>query len=324
MGDLVVVGVDGGGTKTDVCVVNDAGTVLGFATGSGSNWEGIGLDAVGATLEHLVGCALAEARVEPAWIAASAFCLAGIDWPSDRERLTPVLDSLALAGDRFVDNDSFAALRSGTATPWGCVSIAGTGGVAAARNPSGATARTMGIAVGEGAGAAGLVHAAVSAIAQEHNGSGPATALTERLLAATNTQSTAEFFESVMRGRIHIGGGLAVHVLAVASEGDPVARSIGTQCGAQHGRDTVAVANRVELDGRFDVVLAGGVHLSGDDSFRSGFRDVVLARYPDAALRVLEAPPVAGAALLALDLIGASGAQLHERVVAGTSAARGA
>jgi N-acetylglucosamine kinase-like BadF-type ATPase len=41
-------------------------------------------------------------------------------------------------------NDSFVALRAGTVQPWGVVIVAGTGTVAAGRNPAGDEFRTMG------------------------------------------------------------------------------------------------------------------------------------------------------------------------------------
>ncbi len=39
----IVLGVDGGGSKTHAAVVDDDGALLGFATGGPSNWETVGL-----------------------------------------------------------------------------------------------------------------------------------------------------------------------------------------------------------------------------------------------------------------------------------------
>ena len=108
----VVLGVDGGGSKTHALVAGEHGEVLGFATAGRSNWEDIGLESAGASLAEAVGGALAAAGVAPADLAASAFGLAGLDWDSDRPMLGALVDPLGLGGPRRLDNDSFIALRA--------------------------------------------------------------------------------------------------------------------------------------------------------------------------------------------------------------------
>lgn len=319
----IVVGVDGGGTKTDVCVATSTGEVIAFVSGGGANWEGAGLEAVGDVLYRLLATALGDCGVSRTEIAASAFCMAGVDWPSDVGRLAPHLDALGVGGPRVLTNDSFAALRAGTSGMAGCVSIAGTGGVAAGRNTHGETARTMGVGIGEGSGAWGLVAGALAAIAAEHHASGEPTALTPVMLEALGAESVPDLFEGLTRGTFFVGGELSVHVLAAATAGDPVAIGISADCGALHGRDTAGVATRLGMAAdSFDVVLAGGVHLNGEASFRSSFTGTVHSVCPRAVLKVLDAPPVAGAVLLALELIDVDATLLHNAVTAATIAAR--
>jgi N-acetylglucosamine kinase-like BadF-type ATPase len=50
----VVIGVDGGGTSTDVLVADLHCAVLGSATGGGSNWESVGLPAMAAEVARTV------------------------------------------------------------------------------------------------------------------------------------------------------------------------------------------------------------------------------------------------------------------------------
>lgn len=322
MAEQVVLGVDGGGTKTDVIVVTGHGQVVGFASGGGANWEGVGLDAVEDVLHRLVTAAVDRAGLERSDLHAAAYCLAGVDWPSDLDRLEPRVEALDVNGPRLVENDSFAALRAGAPSGFGCVSIAGTGGVTAGRDRHGHRVRTMGIGIGEGAGAGGLVMEALAAMAAEHHCSGPPTAITERILTAAGSDTVPELFEGLSRGTLHVGGDLAVEVLDASREGDPVARQIARRCGAQHGRDAAGVAERLGLQETFDLVLAGGVHVAGEAEFRSGFTDEVGRRCPMATLRVLAAPPAAGAALLALELLGIDTARLHDRVCHEATAAR--
>jgi len=301
----VVIGVDGGGTKTDLLVVDDRGAVVGRASGGGANWEGIGVDAVGEVLGGLLDDALGAAGRGRDDVAAWVCCLAGVDWPSDPLRLGPVLDGLGVTGGRLVLNDAFAALRAGTTGPVGCVSIAGTGGVCAGRNAHGEVARTMGVGIGEGSGAWTLVSGALGAVAEAHHRSGPATALSDRLVDWAGSDGVEAFFEGVTRGTVPVGADLAPLVLEVAAAGDEVATAVARDAGARHGRDLAGLADRLGLcGGPVEVVLAGGVHIHGTGAFRESFCGTVLARVPGAEFVVLSAPPVVGAALVALELAG--------------------
>ncbi len=304
-GTPVVVGVDGGGTKTDLVVVDATGDLVGRASGGGANWEGVGVDAVGVVLGELLDRALGAAGRDRQDVAAWVCCLAGVDWPSDPDRLAPVLDRLGVGGDRLVLNDSFAALRAGTTGPVGCVSIAGTGAVCAGRNARGEVARTMGVGIGEGSGAWTIVTGALGAVAEAHHHSGPATALTDRLLAGAGVADADAFFEGVTRGTVPVGADLAPLVIEVAAAGDPVAVEVVRSAGTRHGRDLAGLADRLGLGTEdVEVVLAGGVHVHGAGDFRDAFCETVLAAVPGARFVVLEAAPVVGAALLALELAG--------------------
>ena len=311
----IVVGVDGGGTKTHVCVATTAGEVLGFTTGGCANWETAGLDGVAGELAAALDAALTAAGVAPHDLTASAFCLAGMDWPSDAGRIEPVLADLGLGGTVTLTNDSFAALRAGTPDPFGCVSVAGTGGVCAGKNRRGETARTMAIAIGEASGAWGLVRGALDAVAAAHHTSGPPTALTERLVASVGGSDVDAYFEGLSRGEVRVDAGFATEVFAAADDGDEVARDIAGACGAQHGRDLAGVVRRLGMaDDTFDVVLAGGVHTAANPVFSAAFAQEVHAVAAGAHLRTLVAPPVAGAVLLAIESAGVDAHGLHDTV----------
>jgi N-acetylglucosamine kinase-like BadF-type ATPase len=319
--DGVVVGVDGGGTKTDVVVVGRDGTVLGACRAGPGNWEAIGLDAMRETLAAALRDALAAADVAPSRVAVSAFALAGCDWPTDEARIDAELTRLGLSGERVVVNDSFAALRAGATRPYGVVSIAGTGGCTSGRGRDGATFRTMAVSWGEGSGAWSLVRAAAHAIAREYHGH-EVTQLTPRLLEALGFASTPAFFEALTRGqRTVLGPQLAPLVLQAASEGDAVATQIVEQVAHQHAADVVGVARRLALlDTQFEVVRAGGVHRAGHAEFDTAFEVGVLAAATEVEFVRLAVPPVVGAALLALDAVGCGDAGARDRLTATTTA----
>ena len=139
----VLVGVDGGGTKTDVVVTDLTGRELAGTTTSGTNHENVGVQAVADTLQAAITELLDDVGVRPAEVSMSVFGLAGADWDSDERTLTAALGQIGLGGVIRVVNDSAIALRAGCSAPWGIVSSVGTGTVTAGVNRSGERFRTM-------------------------------------------------------------------------------------------------------------------------------------------------------------------------------------
>ncbi len=307
MSDVVVVGVDAGGTKTDVCIANGHGAILGFATAGTGNWESVGVEGVRLELADAIGRALASAGLETHHVSASCFAMAGLDWPQDVDRLDPALATLGLPGPRVVLNDAFAALRAGSMHGVGVANIAGTGGVTAGRNTDGRTFRTLGQGIGEAGGAGQVVSEAVESVVRGWYGSMEVTGLTDAFLEVFQVATVEDLLEGFCRHDIDPSADHARLVFEMARKGDAVARRVLTSVGEAHGRDVLGVAKRVGLlDGGepFDVVRAGSLHLDGEGAFDDSFRATLINVAPHAVIRSLEWPPVAGAALLALEAAG--------------------
>ncbi|MDX6538808.1 MAG: hypothetical protein QOI71_418 [Gaiellales bacterium] len=299
-----VIGVDGGATKTDAVVLSRAGRVLGSGRAGGSNWESAGLEgavnAIGAALDG----ALAEAGCARSEVAASAFALAGVDWPVDHVRLDGALAALCLGGRRVVTNDAFAALRAGASGPVGCVSSAGTGAVAAGRNAAGETARTMAVGFGELGGAREIVDHALWACARMRECSGPETALAAALCRALGVSDLDHLFESITRCGLTPGADLARLVLAVAAGGDTVATDLLQEQGRSLADEVLGVARRLRmLDDPFELVIAGSIHLAGSPALDDAFAGRVAEQASHARILPLRERAVVGAGRLALDLL---------------------
>jgi len=299
-----VIGVDGGATKTDAVVMSRDGRVLGSGRGGCSNWESAGLQGAVNAIASAVDDALEESGRARREIAASAFALAGVDWPSDHVRLAGALEVLGLAGERFVTNDAFAALRAGASGPVGCVSSAGTGAVAAGRNEAGETARTMAEGFGELGGAGDIVERALWACARMREASGPETELAPALCGALGVRDLDDLFESIKRRGLAPGAEHARLVLAIAEGGDEVAERLLTEQGRSLADEVLGVARRLDmLDTSFELVIAGSVHLAGSPFIDIAFEERVADFAPRAQIVRLRERAVVGAARLALDLV---------------------
>jgi N-acetylglucosamine kinase-like BadF-type ATPase len=301
-----VLGVDGGGSKTHALVADERGEVLGFASSGRSNWEDTGLEAAGAALAEATGGALAAAQVPPGALAASAFGLAGLDWDPDRPMLGALLDPLGLAGPRRLENDSFIALRAGASRPFGVVVIAGTGHVAAGRDPAGRTVRTLGLGpmYGDFGSATDVAEEAVRAVADAYTGRGPATSLSRLLPPLAGCASAEQLLQRLSRGLVPLPEAAPL-VLQEAEAGDPACRQIVLHAGASLGESAAVVARRLGLGGqRFELVMAGGLFRSRNRLLEGALVDTLHREAPLAVPVHLTCRPVVGAALDALDLAG--------------------
>jgi N-acetylglucosamine kinase-like BadF-type ATPase len=306
----LLLGIDGGGTKTHAVVATEDGAVQGVATNGPSNWEMVGLRGAGDALREAIAKATARAGCALTDVTSAVFGLAGVDWPSDVPRLESAIAPIGVNGARSIVNDSYIALRAGTDRPWGVVVIAGTGTVAAGRNPDGESFRTLGLGemLGDWGSASDVSERAITAVANAYTGRGPQTVLTEHLCNLAGVGSAAELLEQFSRGGEQAPS-VAPVVLRAAEDGDEAAREIVERAGTELGDSAALVARRLRLEPGYDLVLAGGLFRSASVLLEGLIRD----RAPGARLVRLDAPPVVGAVLMAIELRGGTPAPAVRR-----------
>ena len=97
-----VLAIDGGNSKTDVCLISENGRLLGYARGPGSNHQVVGLDLAFAVLAGLVVEAAAEAGIDSRSTLAhhAAVFLAGADFPREVEMLLARISPAGWAQDK--------------------------------------------------------------------------------------------------------------------------------------------------------------------------------------------------------------------------------
>jgi N-acetylglucosamine kinase-like BadF-type ATPase len=302
----VVLGVDGGGSKTHAVVATVDGQVLGAAVRGPSNWEEIGLPRAADTLDRVVAEALEAARVAPHELSASVFGLAGVDWESDQDRLGNVLTRLQLGGSRLITNDAFVALRAGLTKSAGVVVVAGTGSVVAGRDARANTFRTLGLGpyFGDFGGGSDISEHAIQAVCEAYLGMGPPTALTELMCEHEHVKSVVELLEKVSREQDDLPY-VARAVMDVAEQGDPVAIGIIEHAGGRLACNANLVAKHLGLEETdYELVLAGGLFRSNTTILVEPLVAAVRAVSPDVRPIRLVKPPVVGAVLLAFELAG--------------------
>jgi N-acetylglucosamine kinase-like BadF-type ATPase len=315
VGDVsVVLGVDGGNSKTELVAATTDGELLAALRGPGSNSHAVGADGVARVVSALV----AEAGV-PIPAACGVFYLCGADVPADLEELSQMVAAHGWVHKAVVDNDTFALLRAGTARADAVAVICGAGINCIGRRSDGRVARypALGWETGDWGGAEMLGREALFLAARAEDRRGEPTALVDAIRAHFGLASVERVGIEIHYRRIEQArlGELAPLVLAAARDGDPVSDGLVTRVATEVALWVRRAFGDLEVNAA-DVVLGGGM-FQGEPGL---FLERVLERLPAGARAiVLDAPPVLGAALAAHDLAGvdeAAKARLREELLA--------
>lgn len=298
----LVLGVDGGNTKTVALVSRDDGTVVG--AGRAGCADVYGADSPEAAIDAIVGAAqqaLEAAGATGADLAAAVFCLAGADWPEDfalhHRELTA---RLSLRRTATVFNDAIATLRAGTPDAVGVAAVVGTGGAIAGRNEQG---RTWHLGFWpDGMAAGGIARAALRAVYRNGLGLDVPTTLTERACDLYGAPDVLELLHRFSRrGPRPPVVSIVPMVFEEAAAGDAVARGIIETDAARFADAVRTTAARLDLAAPYALVLAGGVLRHPAASLHA---DAVARGVPDASTVRATWEPAAGALLLACDEVG--------------------
>ncbi len=189
----LVIGVDGGGTKTDAWLapLQDDGTgiVLGRGRAGPGNPRAAGFEVAQASIDAAIEAAFADAKLPRDRVTAACLCLSGAGRPAEQIRLSQWADARGVAQFTQVTGDAEPILAAASPENCGIALISGTGSLAWGRNRAGEVARNggWGYLLGDQGSAyaialAGLRHAVLAA-----DDRGPAT----ELLAAFQRQLDA-------------------------------------------------------------------------------------------------------------------------------------
>jgi N-acetylglucosamine kinase-like BadF-type ATPase len=301
----IVLGVDGGNSKTELLAASLDGDLVARARGPGNNVHFAGVEP---TVDFLGGL-VAEAGLDAA-ATHGVFYLCGVDVPADREALAAALERTSWLARAWVDNDVFGLLRAGTDEDDAVAVVCGAGINCAGRSADGRVARypSLGWESGDWGGSVMLGREVLFLAARAEDGRGEPTALRD-LVREHFDLPVAEVGEAVRYRRIPVVrlGELAPGVVRAAETGDAVARRLLERLASE----IVLMATRALADLGFTerpvpVLLGGGMLRAGTGLL---YEEVVgrLARAaPHARPTPVTEPPVLGAALDALDAAGAS------------------
>lgn len=281
----LLLGIDGGGTKTTVWLGRIEGDNNQFVTeakftGDASNPRALGfavaLQNLKASVERVFQ--LAGRDVTPA--EAACVCLAGAGRPEEQAEIAEFFSTHAISKHVEIRHDAevLAAAPDEALTddqPVACL-IAGTGSLAWGRNSMGETARSggWGYLLGDEGSAFSIGQAGLRAACRASDGRSNSSTLLQMILKQLDIKRASELIawcyeQPQPRERM---AALAPIVFAAANHQDEGAQSIIQQAAHELADMIHAVAQQLGLQsGEFAFVGAGGVLLA-----QSAFQDLIL------------------------------------------------
>ena len=306
---IYVIGVDGGGTKTEAVLVDDRGRVLSWGAGGPSNPNRVSPEELLVSLQEAIGGALSR-KDNSSRRSIAAVCIGMAGSTGNQGLIRQAAAKLGIGKRVIVVSDTVIAFWGAIAKAFGVVVIAGTGSCAYGVGPQGDTVKAggWGYLIGDEGSGYDIGRAGITAALRAGDGRGPSTSLVERLLLFLHLKTVDKVIPEVYQpsnddSKTCISD-FAPLVVQAAREGDAVSQGILRCAGCELGLSAVAVARQLDLlDREFELGLVGGVFKAGD-LITASLHDVVLKAAPQARIFVSHRPPALGAARMALQAIG--------------------
>ena len=303
----IVIGIDGGGSKTHAIVADDQGRTIGETVGPGSAVRPGQAEQSASVIADVVRDALASCDMTHVTPRVLSVGVAGAGREAERQQLWQALVSRDLASELVIHSDFSIALDDAFGDGPGVLLISGTGSVAFGRGPTGVTSRCGGwgpVCGDEGSGA-WIGRRALSVVTGAADGREPETALTGAVLTAAQVNETSDLVGWATAASPAQLASLAPVVLAVAESGDLRANALVSLAVEELVLHARALARQLFGDERaaLTVALSGGM-LSRGTTLRKRLEHRLKSAVPGAQIRTEPVVAARGAVRAALRIVG--------------------
>lgn len=259
-----VIGVDGGGTKTEYVILDYSGNIIGRTKGESTNYQVIGGRKVKEELLRGFTKLMNDTNVSSNKIDHIFLGLAGAGRESDRKEITALFSDTEFAKKITVDSDATAALAGAFGTDPGIIIISGTGAICFGKNSEGKIVRSggWGYLLGDEGSGYFIGREAIIAVLKDLDGRGEKTKLRNRLEKHFNLNSIDQIIPQIYQNKIDrvAIADLAPIVFEQAHQGDAIAEEIIRRAGKELGILAKAVAQRLNFENdEIKVALIGSI-----------------------------------------------------------------
>jgi len=305
---LLILGVDGGGSKTAarIAEIDDDGNIndLGQGFGGPSNVRAVGEAHAEINLDVAIDAAHRDAGTSGATIDYAVLGLAGSSLPDVHSFIMHWAERRELANHVDVVHDADPVLAVAAPEGRGIALIVGTGSVAIGADGAGERSVTGGWGhwFGDTGSGFDLGRRALAAVADAVDGVGPETQLVSEILRRLRTDNPREILQKLgmaadVRREI---ASLAPTLLKVASGQDEVALSIVQDAADATALLVHATAEKLNLDPDTPLAIAGGIACS-NAMYREALLESIRKLGETPTSIVIVDQPVEGCLLMARD-----------------------
>jgi glucosamine kinase len=295
----ILIGVDGGGSKTRVLIGDVEGNELARVEGGRSGVRPGRAEESAKVIADLVREALAQVALPGAVEPAVLYCgISGVGRDVERRSLQSALESEELAETVVVEPDGMIAMFDAFSDGAGILLVAGTGSIAYGRGPNGTVLRCGGWGpnIGDEGSGAWIGRRALAIVGAATDGREPETALVGAILTATEVSEPIDLIPWAAAADVRTVSQLATVVLTTAAAGDARANSLVTLAAEELVVHVRSLALQLFGDERasISVAVSGGLLRKGS-LLRKRFEQRLRSAVPGAKLRQEEVVPERGA-----------------------------
>ena len=302
-----LIGIDGGGTKTDCAVADLSGKIIRQTAGKPSNFLVIGVEEALENIFALIEENLFQLEGDFSDVKQIVIGVAGAGREEDAMLLEKGFkDYSDQEGVHFkgvkVVSDAHIALEGAFPDSAGCILIAGTGSILFGKDEKGVIHRVGGFGrlIGDEGSGYSIGRKALNAVSKASDGRGEETLISELLNAKMNSGSTNGIINKVYKEKLDVAS-VARIVIAAAEEGDPIAEDILDEEADELVLHIKSLMNKIQSD-NLNVAFSGSL-IDNNNFYSDLLKKKIKSTLPNVKIVKPAVPPVSGAILLAKRIV---------------------
>lgn len=318
----IVIGIDGGGTKTLGILADLDGKILARASGGTSNLQVVGVEGASHVVLEVVQDCCSRIKCRASDLKAVVVGLAGAGREPDRRRAQRGIHKLARKKNirlrnLRVESDARVALEGALNGEPGIVLISGTGSIGFAKDKLGDIHRVggWGRAIGDEGSGYAVGRQAIAGISKDLDGRGVPTRLTAFAAKEFQLSNPVNIVSKIYQDQFDVST-LAPLVLEAARRGDKVSRRILDEAVFEltdHVRALLTKmrgSREVQRQKKIRLALLGGM-LEHPNYLSKNLKKKIRAQFSDIQIQAPKQIPAYGAVLMALSRVKESGKFHH-------------
>ncbi len=300
-----VIGIDGGGTKSTLVVLDKDGTEIGQAVGGPTNLSAQPAEVIHQTLSYLILGAIEKHGLQIDRCTCLCIGTAGAARPHQEQMIRRIIEDIGIKGRIIVKTDAHIALVAGTGKEEGIMLIAGTGSIAYGSTLDGRNHRAggWGHIIGDEGSGYHIGTKALNAALRCFDGRGQDTMLLTMLLEELNLDSADQLVGWVYSGDFSKSkiASLAKVVDTAHKKGDHVATSILREAANELFLLVDAVTRRLDFTDKATSLVTGGSVLLKNHFVFKEFSQQISMHFPQVEITKLKRDAAYGAAQISIN-----------------------